>query len=253
MRYLKRYKVFESVGLSKSELIQDIDTLSKNLYNHIVDYNIKTRMNHNLHFSYANVETIKLMGFVTDSIIQSYRLNINSPDGLIRCICDEWIKIKNRFERQLYRNGEEVYPGTNQQAVLWKEYYKVGSQIEEMISGTRWDIPESKVLKDDDIDFITDSILSEYDSYRDFSVENYWDGVKVKITLVDNDILSTYVSITKIYESDFIKRLDSYFGGLMILNNSTNSGTKSNESYIVLYLPFWRKPNWVAPKTGIVP
>lgn len=235
MRYLTTYKLYESSTLTKSELIQTLGTLSKGLYDYINDYNSKTKMCHNLHFSYANLDTITLMSIAMNV------LTTRSPDGLIRLVCDEWIKIKGRMGRSLQWKGNEPILGNQySQSLLWYQYYKVGKQIEDMISGSMWDIPETKVLQDDDIHFITDSIISEYDSCKDFSVENYWDGVKIKVTIIDSDV-SSIDSISKTYESNLIKRLDSYFNGLVIMNHSINSGSKRDETYIVLYLPFWRK------------
>lgn len=242
MKHIKSYKIFESSDLTKSELISKLQELATEFFNYVQDYNRVTKMNHNLWFTYSTeIETMQilnLIGFEGCERLGGSYLDENSPDGLIRAICNELIKMKMFFVDRGYVNKEKIEnrePEYNQQGVrlysqkrMYLKYYDFGNTIENLIKDSKWDIPKQSKMNKEDLEFIEDSLLSDFD-YLDIdkididSVPGKY-GCSVKIPIPGSQLD---------YNMDFIRRLDSYFGGLIIMRGGRNDGSGK------LYLPFY--------------
>jgi hypothetical protein len=108
-----------------------------------------------------------------------------------------------------------------------------------MISGTTWDIPsEDKKLTEEDMNFIFDSLSSDYDITSDYNIEGVkvtdrntnWKkkrGLIIKIPMIGSD---RWHGVVINNDSDFMYRLQSYFGGAIIIPGFYE--------YYKIYLPF---------------
>jgi len=241
MIYLKSYKLFESSGVTKSELIGKLIELSTELYNYVQEYNSATKMGHNLHFTYdTTIETIQILTLIGFDGCDRYGgtyLTEESPDGLIRAICNELVKMKGFFVKRSYVNNDMINnrePEYNQQGVrqysqkrMYLKYYDFGNTIENLIKNSKWDIPNQSKMEREDLVFIEDSLVSDFDDSVDLEKLDV-DAVPGK----DGCFIRVPITSSKLdYNTDFIRRLDSYFGGLIILRSYRDDGK--------LYLPFW--------------
>jgi hypothetical protein len=257
VHYLKSYKIFEAVT-TKRELVNKIKYLSNYLHNYLKDVNKFTGSNLNSGFSYDTELEIRQIFDVTEN------LDENSPDGFITAISNEFITWSNYFiigksrdsglvdelkTFQLdenYENYDDEYKKSNHRKLYDQRVYRllyiyVGQTIKQMISGTSWDIPnDDKEFTEEDKDFIFDSLRSDYDITSDYNMGGYevtdrntkWEekrGLIIKLPLIGNRWSS--VEITN--DSDFMYRLQSYFGGAIIIPRYYE--------YYKIYLPFYKK------------
>ena len=247
MKYLKKYKLFES-AITKSELVNKIKYLSTYLNKYIDDINRLTDSNLNLSFSYDTELTINEIFKVASE------LDVNSPDGFITAVVNEFITWSNWFLKyrdltdalktfqldENYENYDDEYKTTNKrelyrQRAYWLLYLYVGQTIKQLISGTIWDIPsEKEELTDEDKDFILDSIISEYDvdwtTHDAFvKLKSYNKrGLQIRIPLIGDRWNPVKIN----NDSDFMYRLQSYFNGAIIIPNYND--------YYKIYLPFYK-------------
>lgn len=248
-------KVFESV-ITKNELVDKIKYFSQYLETYLNDVNKFTTSNLNLQFSYGTIlyisEILKLGG----------SLNYDSPDGLITAVAQQFIIWSEYFTKnygisfknklKLFKLDDNYliftdgYKQSNKSRLYQQEYNHllygyVGETIRYLITGTIWDIPESKEFTDEDKDFILDCLSSDYDNISSEYISKASDmidksktldnsrGYIIRIPLIGNDVKIDY-------DDDFIHRLCSYFGGVLILK----SGYSLNQAYYKLCLPFYK-------------
>jgi hypothetical protein len=252
MKYLKKYKVFESV-ITKPDLVNKIKYLSTYLHNYMNDVNKFSSSNLNFSFTYNTELTINEIFKVASE------LDINSPDGFITAVANEFITWSNYFlkDRRLvdelknfqfnedYENYDDDYKETNKrelynQRSYWLLYLYVGQTIKGLISGTIWDIPEKIEFTDDDKDFILDSLISDYDEVDEDYIKLYNYNVKIvnchgerglliKLPLIGG---SRWSCLQINNDSDFMYRLQSYFNGAIIIY--------SYDDCYKIYLPFYK-------------
>lgn len=243
MKYLDSFKLFES-NITSNELVDKIKYLSHYLETYVRDINKFTTNNLYLSFSYDTI-----LG-MNDIFRVSEKLNYNSPSLFITAIAQQFIiwsefftenqwhgrRFKEKLESFIfddnYLNYTDDYKSKNKWKLYDQEYNNllygyVGQTIKGLISGTIWDIPEKKEFTDDDKDFIIDCIYSEYEDvtndYINLASEmiekskilDHSKGYIFRIPLFGN----RYNSVKINYDSDLIKRLQSYFGAVFILNN----------------------------------
>ena len=241
MNHIKSYKVFES-SLSKNEIVEKIKFYSKWIRQYLEDYNNFTRGQVNLHFSYNTALTIREIFELTD------KLNNDSENGLIRSVANEFIKWSEYFTEEMWggmsyktdqlREFPFEYNYMNythefKENHRWnfynsdykdKVYAYVGREIKRLISGTIWDIPQKKKFTKEDEQFLLDSIISDLDVHPQW-VENV---IKNGLHIMKYDGSPiTQLSPKLDYDSDFIIRLQSFFGGVLIISNHK------------IYLPFY--------------
>ena len=249
MRHLKTYKIFESV-LSKRELVNKIKYLSDYLHNYMKDVNKFTGSNLNFSFGYDTELEIRQIFDVTED------LNENSPDGFITSIANEFItwsnykfgglndELKTFQLDENYETYDDEYKKSNSR-ILYEQrvhhllYIYVGQTIKKMISGTTWDIPsEDKKLTEEDMNFIFDSLSSDYDITSDYNMEGFkvtdrntkWKekrGLIIRLPMIGSD---RWHGVVISNDSDFMYRLQSYFGGAIII--------PGHYEYYKIYLPF---------------
>jgi hypothetical protein len=264
MKHIKTYtlfeseetKIFESV-LTKSELVNKIKYLSNYLHNYMKDVNKFTTSNLNFSFSYDTELEIRQIFDVTED------LNENSPDGFITSIANEFITWSNSFIKDYGFNGrlvdelktfqldenyetyDDEYKKSNSrklydQRFLHLLYFYVGQTIKKMISSTTWDIPnEDKELTEEDMDFIFDSLRSDYDitsdyvgGYKVIDRNTKWKekrGLIIRLPMIGSD---RWHGVVISNDSDFMYRLQSYFGGAIII--------PGHYEYYKIYLPFYK-------------
>ncbi len=257
MKYLKKYSLFESLN-SKSNIVDKVKWYSNYLHQYMKDVNKFTTSNLNFGFSYNTELRI-------DQIFETAGfLNHDSTDGFIRAVCNEFITWSdymlrtnwNLKDKSLtfqidteYENYTDEYKIENtsklyRQNNYFPLYLAVGRDIKELISGTIWDIPtDKKEFTDEDNDFIIESLLMDFDVDDDYfepisGNRRLYNGFDFKFAYKTND-RGVLIKIPKpkkeviSYDSDFIERLQSYFGGVLILEGS------SYHSTVKLYLPFY--------------
>lgn len=265
MRYINSYKLFEST-ITKSYLVDKIKYLSNWLETYMMDTNKYVDSNLNFGFSYDTeltiseiFQTVKKLdhespdGFITaicnefikwsrfftknsskyDDVISTGNLHNLLPDPIFLTNYDN------------YDDGFYGYKATNKGSLYKQElrnalYVYVGERIKQMISGTVWDIPLKKEFTDDDREFVLDCLLSESEYYSDIdNIVNSSLCVKTKarnggviLKLLVNDPNTYQKELTRLlnYDSDFMWRLQSYFGGVL--------SVISNYRSYCLYLPF---------------
>ena len=247
MKYLEGYRIFES-SLTKVELVNKIKYLSSYVHDYMKDYNKFTSSNLNFNFSY-NTELVIRQIFEVSNI-----LDINSQDGLITAVCNEFITWGNYFLKDRYFfdrydkldfqldydfENEDDYKRENRRKLydsvkLNMLYLHVGFTISNLIRGTIWDIPpEKKVFTEADKVYILDRLISDYDMDEnvinkasimiDDRKERRERGVLIALPLSRGEIKLEY-------NSDFMYGLQSYFCGVLITNFTTTYG---------IYLPFY--------------
>jgi hypothetical protein len=260
MIYIKSWKLYES-SISKKELVDKIKYFSLYLETYLNDVNKFTTSNLNLSFSYGTILNIREIFQV------SQKLNYDSVDGFITVVAQQFIIwseyfTKNdwhnaRFKEKLksfnfedeYLNFTDEYKQSNKWELYKQEYNHllyvyIGESIRHLITGTIWDIPELKEFTDEDREFILDSLLSDYDITPDYirnasnmieifqkTLDNS-NGYTIRLPLIGN--IWDHVKID--YDDDFINRLQSYFGGVLILKGSYSL----NQAYYKLCLPFYK-------------
>jgi hypothetical protein len=262
MRHLKSYKLFES-SITKNELVDKIKYLSHYLHTYVKDVNKFTTNNLNLRFSYDTVLDMIRIFEVADL------LDYDSTDGFITAVAQQFIiwseyfteskwhgkRFKEELESFKFDDNYLNYTDDFKQEhkwVLYKQEYNhflygyVGQTIKQLISGTIWDITEKKDFTDEDKQFILDCLYSDYD-VDDNYIKRASDLIDVSKTSSDNekgyiiripiigDIWKNPVSLgTKSdYNTDFINRLQSYFGAVFILEGKWRE-------YYKLCLPFYK-------------
>ncbi len=237
---LRYNKFLENKDITKSELVEKIKYYSSYIEGYMNDYNKYTTSNLNLGFSYYKLRIDEIFKITSE-------LNSESSDGLIRAICNEFIQwgkyftsscspgnsyYKRRYNKDFifdydYANYTEDYKIENKknlydQLILHNIYYYVGYKIEELIKGTTWEIPEITEFTNDDSELVMNCLVNEYDfNESDVSVIFNDRSKELKLTGLDNSLIEN--------DTDFVERLQYYFGGLIVLKNW--NGTK-------LYLPF---------------
>jgi len=229
MRYLKTYQLFESV-ISKAELVDKIKYYSNWLNNYMKDYNKYTTSNLNFNFSYDTALTISEIFDLCEN------LQHDSQDGLIRVIAFEFItwseyfteKKWSRYQLQGVRDFKfdynyENYTDEFKQQFKYKLYnndYKeiiyawVGQEIKNLISGTTFDIPQKKQFTKEDEQFLLESITTDLEVNPNWIAGITKNGIHIK-EYHGSPITSLPIKVD--YDSDFIYRLNSYFGGVLIL------------------------------------
>lgn len=248
MKYLKQYKLFETV-LTKAELVDKIRYYSTYVHNYMEDVNKFTGHNLNFSFHYTYLEIRQIFE-------AAEMLDVESPDGFITAVCNEfigwseyftdrsrWSKHEENLKSFIFDDNYETYDDlykTNNRHTLYQQstnqllYVYVGRIIEQMISGTIWDIPDKrKSFTEEDKNFILDSLL-DYDvdanyiknASSRFETINCENGTVVKFPCINNRVRLEY-------DSDFMYRLQSYFNGALILDRGYYS-----ENYKI-YLPFY--------------
>jgi hypothetical protein len=257
MKYLKPYRIFEST-LTKNELVDKIKYLSHYLETYLRDINKFTTHNLNLSFSYDTILNIGEIFFVAN------RLDYNSTNGYITAVAQQFIiwseyfteskwhsdSFKKRLESfkfdDNYLNYTDEYKRENRWELYKQEYNHllygyVGETIRNLISGTIWDIPEKEEFTEDDKEFILDCIYSEYEDFT----SDYMNKTSEKIDssrekshpkgyILRIPIFGTMWNYKKIdYNSDFIKRLESHFGAVFILEGGWGE-------FYRLCLPFYK-------------
>jgi len=240
MKYLDSFKIFES-SITKNELVDKIKYLSHYLETYVRDVNKFTTSNLNLSFSYDTILDIKTIFIVAN------RLDYNSTNGSITAVAQQFIiwseyftesRWGNRFKKELesfkfddnYLNYTDDFKKENSQK-LYKQGYReilygyVGQTIKNLISGTIWDIPEKKEFTEDDKEFIIDCLYSEYEDVTSdylnlaskmIDISKTLDHPKGYIIMIPifGDRWN-YITIN--YNSDLIRRFESYFGAVFIL------------------------------------
>jgi hypothetical protein len=255
MRYLKSYKIFESV-LGKKELVEKIKYLSNYVHNYMKDVNKFTTSNLNFAFGYdTELEIIQIFE-------ASNELSEESPDGFITAVANEFItwgkyinrinirNKRNEFQLKAFEFDEDYEDYTDEykknnsiklydQKVRNSLYVYISETIEKMISGTIWDIPSKDFLfTDEDLEFIIHCFKTDYDIPDDWNgvprVENRdtkWEkkrGTIVTIPSIQGDTLSRKIIKN---DSDFMYRLQSYFDGALII---------SRYDCYKIYIPFYK-------------
>lgn len=217
------------------------------------DYNEYTSSRLNFNFSYNTLEIKEI--FENASKLESY-----SDDGFIRAISNEFIIWSNYFIKdgwykyddiirsnklhellpnddifflKSYESLTDDYKKENKyqlygQTILHNIYVYVGQKINQMIESTVWDVPyKLNTFTENDMNFIHESLIQEYDVGQSYLATVY-------------RTTSGVISLPRIegvkidYESDFMFRLQSYFGGVLLRERSYNNGN-------YLYLPFYEK------------
>jgi hypothetical protein len=255
--HLKSLRMFEST-LTKNELVDKIKYLSHYLETYLRDVNKFTTSNLNFSFSYGGILDIK------DIFIVANRLDYNSTNGFITAVAQEFIiwseyftEAKwhgNSFKKRLesfkfndnYLNYTDEYKKDNRWELYKQEYNHmlygyVGQTIKNLISGTIWDIPEKEEFTEEDRDFILECIYYEYEDLTsdymtkaskmiDLSKEkSHTKGYILRIP-----VFGTMWDYKKIdYNIDFIKRLESHFGAVFILEGGWGE-------FYRLCLPFYK-------------
>jgi hypothetical protein len=231
--------------VSKEDVVDSIKLISSFTKKYFLDLNKYTINNLNIGFSWSELpkrSDINQIFSLSDS------LDYNSDDNLIRSISNEFINwseaskrssrsidvsvdinmIRNEYNKLSDTDKEENKNEIYTQDLLHRLYLLNGREIKKLINGTRWDMPVvKKKLTEEDKNFIEDSLVHDYDLLSDieviFSDVSNADGIivgipKSKIPTIDID-------------SDFMYRLQSYFGGVL-----------KKEGYGVnhkIYLPFY--------------
>lgn len=231
MKILNFNKFLENKTINKEELIDKIKFYSSYIENYMKDYNKYTTSNLNLSFSFYKLEIKQIFKSTNE-------LDYNSNDGIIKAICNEFIKWGERFtydnkgRRDIgykfdyyYNNYTDAYKlnnkrGLYKQDILNDNYFYISHKLGELIKGTIWDIPNITDFTEDDKDIIINCIINEFDVNID----------KINIKFIDNILKIEGLNNSEIkYNTDFIDRLQYYFKGLIILEvwNRTR-----------IYLPF---------------
>jgi len=213
MKYLKTYKLFESLDIpeppineptiTKSELVDKIRWYSNYVHQYMKDVNKFTTSNLNFSFSYDTELTISQIFDAADM------LHHDSPDGFITAVCNEFITWSNYFMRnhsrsfkeqlgafnidEEYENYTDEYKKENRsklykQEINWLIYAATGRDIKEMIEGTIWDIPVKKKFSDEDNEFIVDCIVSDLCDINDEYIKPISDTMR----LYHDDSLKTF-------------------------------------------------------------
>ena len=245
MRYLKTYKLFESI-LTKRELVTKIKYLSNYTHNYMKDVNKFTSSNLNFSFSYdTELEIIQIFEAANE-------LSEESPDGFITSVANEFIawgdsrlihinpRYTFKFDEE-YENYDDEYKKNNSrelydQRVRNSLHVYVGKTIEKMISGTIWDIPsEDKLITEEDINFINDCLESDYDTHyenENIKIVNRSGNKRGLIIKIPKITGSNNFRISITNDSDFMYRLQSYFNGAIIITGYYD--------YYKIYLPFYK-------------
>ena len=257
MKYLDSFKIFES-SITKNELVDKIKYLSHYLETYVRDVNKFTTNNLNLSFSYNTILDIKTIFIVAN------RLDYNSTNVSITAVAQQFIiwseyftEAKwhgNSFKKELesfkfddnYLNYTDDFKKEQKWKLYKQEYNRllygyVGQTIKNLISGTIWDIPETREFTEDDKEFIIDCLYSEYeDVTSDYlnlaskmidvsKTEDHSKGYILRIPIFGDRW--NYIRIN--YNNDLIRRFESYFGAVFILEG------KYGEFY-KLCLPFYK-------------
>jgi hypothetical protein len=257
MKYLDSFKIFES-SITKNELVDKIKYLSHYLETYVRDVNKFTTNNLNLSFSYNTILDIKTIFIVAN------RLDYNSTNVSITAVAQQFIiwseyftEAKwhgNSFKKELesfkfddnYLNYTDDFKKEHKWKLYKQEYNRllygyVGQTIKNLISGTIWDIPETREFTEDDKEFIIDCLYSEYeDVTSDYlnlaskmidvsKTEDHSKGYILRIPIFGDRW--NYIRIN--YNNDLIRRFESYFGAVFILEG------KYGEFY-KLCLPFYK-------------
>lgn len=230
MRYITSYKIYES-KITKTELVDKIKWYSNWVERYIKDYNKFTSSNINFTFSYDTALTIREIFDVTQ------KLNDDSSDGFIRAVANEFItwseyfteskwptyKLQNLKEFSFEYNYEnytddfkiqhkwEFYNSDYREMV----YAFVGQEIKQLISGTIWDIPLKKKFTKEDEEFLLDAIISDLDVNPGWIKGITKNGMNI---MEHNKCPITGLPVRLDYDSDFMSRLNSYFGGVLIVS-----------------------------------
>lgn len=249
MKYLKSHRIYES-SISKPYLVDRIKWYSSYLHQYMKDVNTYTTSNLNFSFSYDTGLTISQIFDAAE------KLEHNSSDGFITAICNEFIRWSEyiindsgRIRSEIgefridkgYNNYTNEYKQEHRhelykQPSYWLVYAAVGRDIKNSIDGTIWDIPTKSKFTHQDIEFIIDIIISDFEVDKDYitkisNVSTFsYTSTKRGITF---KIPSMGVSRGITYESDFINRLQFYFSGALILDRGIYGDIK-------IYLPFYQ-------------
>jgi hypothetical protein len=249
MKYLKSFKIFEGVQ-SKSELIDTLKYYSNYLYTYIKDSNKLKGSGINLDFSYDTFLNMKeIFKFVDE-------LEYSSSDGDITFICNEYVNWSNyflegrwsyRYEREFvfdydYLNYTDDYKKENRFKLYDQDfnqlsYIYVGQQVKKMITGTIWEMPDKIKFNETDRDFILDALQADFEDLdteymsrasKLINIKYKSNSVIIKIPSFENTWMKT--KLTK--NTDFIKRLESYFDYVLLL-------PYNYEGYHEILLPFY--------------
>lgn len=239
MKILNFNKFTESKGITKEELVDKIKFYTSYIETYMKDHNKYTTGNLNFHFSYHKLDINKIFKI-------SKELDYNSDDGLIRAICNELVMWGRSFDKESqqrlyssrynkefefdynYVNYDEEYKIQNKrelydQPTIWCYYQVIGKKIENLIKDTKWDLIEVTEFTDDDRELVKNCLINDYDV-------NDSDDIKVGFNKHYNTILISGVdNLVLEYDTEFIEKLQYYFGGVVILKDY--DGTR-------LYLPF---------------
>ena len=258
MKHLKRYTVFESKSPSKGEVVAKIKWYSAWLERYLRDYNKFTTSNLNFNFSYSTQLTVREIFEVVSG------LNEGSSDGVIRAIANEFITWSNHFilgdwgdknlnrdiiesgnfhhllpesdtgflenytelGNEMKRDSRELYNA----ALREKLYVYIGLKIKLLISGTEWDIPETRELTEGDREFLLDAIEYDLDSNPNWVEairKSGLEGLKA-VGMWRNINRHPLIQLPENldWNSEFIWRIGSYFGGVLVVNRCR------------IYLPF---------------
>jgi len=255
MRYIKPWKLWEST-ISKAELVDKIKYYSNWVKTYVKDVNKFTTSNLNLGFSYDTVLGMMQIFQVADA------LDHDSSDGLISAVAEQFIiwseyfteskwhgrRFKEELEKFQFDYNYENYTDEDKKELMRKLYDQrythmvygyVGQKIKQLISGTIWDIPEKKLFTDEDKEFIIDCLITEYDvdkNYTDLAsdmIDTYKTRDNSKGVILHLPIIGDRWNHEKLtYESEFILRLQSYFGAVFLLEGKWGE-------YYKIYLPFY--------------
>lgn len=223
---LKTYE--SSYWIPKRDLVSRLNRLASNFNTYVSEYNDRTKMNHNLSFTYANLETRIIL-----DIMKS--LTVNSLDAEIKSICYEAYLLKKYREKNdnIDRIREMAKKNINSQAALHYEYYKLGDTVENLVKGTVWDFKPLLPVKEITQEQIDD--LDDLIRYNDYEEENIriigysLRGLSKTTSLrIDTEAKRGY----KFSDKNLMSMLSGIFGGAIIVNYSSYDGK------VYIYLPF---------------
>lgn len=247
MKHIKSYKVFESNSISKSELVNKIKYYSNWLNTYINDYNKYTTSEINLGFTYGNLPIYNLFRLTQN-------LKINSEDGLIKAIVNEFLLWMNFIEKgwrkKEYEDFNKILTDYDEYTDEYKEINRIkiyNSDLKEkiyiyitrtiylMTLGTIWEIPKEKEkFSEYDKQVIINSLLSDYDDYIDDDYMNKLSNLDIRINNSGLLILLPKLDHIKLnYDSDFISRLQDHFGGVLIKDHT-------GRLFSTIILPFYK-------------
>lgn len=224
--------------ISKDELVGKLILYSNYLEKYIRDYNKYTNSNINFSFSYYHLELNNI--FLTTSM-----LNNDSSDGLIRALCNEFIKIGEYFLYNYRRNyssfnfnydyinyndeykesnKRELY---NQDGILSNIYFYIGNVIKEIVVGSIFEPVEITEFTENDKEIVINCIINEVNNSEIIIKFDKYKCLHINFRQPQppNNKFSDIYS----YDSDFIERLQYYFKGAVIIKNYTGN---------IIYLPF---------------